>query len=224
MPREVKIAVQIVAGAFVGQRVRRQDLKEMYTIIRPMIVYLVCVVTLILGMGQLIARVTILDLPTALLSILPGGITEISMINEELGGNPPQTTVLQMSRYIFSLLILPQVDAVIYRRWDSQQDGVELNENRQKKTTRDFIVTIAACTAAGLLGKASGFPAGTLLFSLVAAAVINLRTGKAHMPRPIRYGAQTFAGCLLGVTLPWRRSSAFRRWRCRSRSFWSTAF
>ena len=29
MPREVKIAVQIIAGAFVGQRVRRQDLKEM---------------------------------------------------------------------------------------------------------------------------------------------------------------------------------------------------
>ena len=201
MPREVKTAVQIVAGAFVGQRVRRQDLKEMYTIVKPMIVYLICVVALILGMGHLIAQTTILDLPTALLSILPGGITEISMISEELGGNPTQTTVLQMSRYIFSLLILPQVDSLICRRWDKQQDGVELDKSSQRKTPYDFIITIAACTAAGLLGKASGFPAGTLLFSLIAAAAINLRTGRAHMPRPIRYGAQTCAGCLLGVTI-----------------------
>ena len=201
MPRVVKVGVQIIAGAFVGQRIHKRDLREMYTILKPMAVYLVCVFSLILGMGFLIEKVTMLDLPTALLSILPGGITEITMISEELGGNPTQTTVLQLSRYIFALLILPQIDAALCRHLEPDTSGVSMDAAKGKKTARNAIPTACVCTAAGIAGKLSGFPAGTLLFSITAAAIINLRGGQAYMPRPVRYGAQALAGCLLGVTV-----------------------
>ena len=201
MPAFVKTGVQIIAGAFVGQRVRMRDLKEMRTIIKPVIVYLSCVVFLIIGMGFVIERLTILDLPTALLSVLPGGVTEIAMISEELGANAMHTTVLQMSRYIYAVLLLPQIDALICARYDKSGEGIAPQSEGDRKNVKNAALTIVLCSAAGMLGKLSGVPAGALVFSLVAAAVISVRTDSAYMPKPIRYAAQNLAGCLLGVTV-----------------------
>ena len=201
MPRSIKVGIQIVAGAFVGQRIHQRDLKEIRSIIKPIILYLSIVFVLVTVMGLLAEQLTGLDRPTAMLSVLPGGITEITMTTEELGADPTKTTVLQLCRYIFALLILPQVDARLCARLDPQNEGVALEKKSDGKTWKNALLTLSACTAAGIIGKLSGIPSATLMCSLIVAAVISIKTGSAYIPKPLRYCAQSLAGTLLGVTV-----------------------
>ena len=201
MPRTLKLGIQIIAGAFVGQRIHQRDLKEIRSIIKPIALYLTVVFVLVLLMGFLVERLTALDRPTAMLSVLPGGITEIAVTTEELGADPTKTTVIQLCRYIFALLILPQVDARLCAKFDPRDEGIAPEGKTGSRTWKHALLTLAACTAAGILGKLSGIPSAALMCSMITAAVISIKTGAAYIPKLLRWCAQGMAGCMLGVTV-----------------------
>ena len=59
--------------------------------------------------GLIIYRLSEFSLATALFSGVPGGISDMGLIAEDMGGNPTQVTVMQLCRLVCVLTLCPAV-------------------------------------------------------------------------------------------------------------------
>lgn len=212
-PRIIKVAVQAIAGGFIGQRITAADVRQMKQIIKPALQLFLGIVCLSVCTGLLIYHFAPVDIQTALLSSMPGGVTDIALISADLGANPAQSTALQLVRYLIAILILPQVNMRICARHDTASDPAgsgEVPSKAPKGNRRQMLTTLVIIAAASILGKLSGFPAGALVFPMLAVAAYNIRTGKAYLPKPMKLAAQCCAGINIGVTVTLQEILLFR--------------
>lgn len=204
-PRAVKTAVQAVAGGFIGQRIGRSDLRELRKIIKPSLQLFGGIVFLTFFTGLLIHHTAPVDTATALLSSMPGGITDVALMSTDVGADPAQSTALQLVRYLVAILILPQADARICARFapaEKDREQEDFSAGTQKRRDgKHMAVTLAITAAAGALGKLSGFPAGAMVFSMFAVAAYNIQSGEAYLPKRMKIAAQCLAGVNIGVTI-----------------------
>ena len=61
------------------------------------------------GCGYLFAKMTHLSLLTAILSMAPGGLVEMVLTAESVGGDPAVVSSLQFVRLLFIILVVPNV-------------------------------------------------------------------------------------------------------------------
>ena len=203
--KDIKVVIQSLAGGFIGQRIRRNDLKVLKHLIKPSLQMFFGVVIMSLTTGFLIHFSAGMKLETALLSSIPGGVSDIALISEELGADPAQSTALQLVRYLIAILILPQVNSYICKRNAEKQD--KLTSDKQHAVAEgagkesNLFITIALSLFFGFLGKLSGIPAGAILGAIIAVSFFNIKTGKAYLPKWLKRCAQCVAGTLIGITI-----------------------
>lgn len=70
-----------------------------------------------------------------------------------------------------------------------------LERKKAHVSLRKFLPTFAVALAAGILGKLSGVPAGTLSASLIAVIVLKFAGSAPPMPMWVRRLAQVVSGC-----------------------------
>ena len=201
-PRFVKTCVQALAGGFIGQRIARRDILELRTLIKPALELFLGIFCLSVCTGLLICVTTEIDIATALLSSIPGGLTDVALMSEDIGANPTQSTALQIIRYFIAILILPQINIHISRRFPDDAlsaQGETAGRRASGRRTADLLRTLGIVAVSGLAGKLSGFPAGALVFPMFAVAACNVRYGGAYIPRKMKTAAQCLAGINIGV-------------------------
>ncbi len=100
-------AAQIVIGIFVGSMLNRKALREL----KPMAVSAVIIVTwalsIVFVVGYFLARYSVLDLYTAMLSASMGGLPEITVIALASGAEVTVIMVMQMIRMLVTVLLFP---------------------------------------------------------------------------------------------------------------------
>lgn len=201
-PKFIRVAVQMLSGAFVGQRITRGDIEELKTIVKPALLVFSCVMLLSLLTGFAIHGVSNLGLATGILASSPGGITDVVLIAADVGADPTQTTVLQLMRYFVSILLLPQINVALCRRFETADElGKESARRKTNITWKNLLLTALLTVVAGTLGKLSGLPAGTLVFAMVAVAGYNIKTENAFLPRELKIVAQCLAGINIGASI-----------------------
>lgn len=212
-PKIIKVAVQAIAGGFIGQRIAASDIKQLRLILKPSIQLFLGIVIMSVCTGLLIHHLAPVDIQTALLSAMPGGVTDIALISSDLGADPAQSTALQLVRYLIAILILPQVNMRLCAHLDKAKHTKEeaLQQSSTKHGTRkQTIYTLLIIAAAGIAGKLSGFPAGALVFPMLSVAAYNVKTGQAYLPKPMKLVAQCCAGINIGVTITLQDILQFR--------------
>lgn len=204
-PKTIKVIVQAMAGGFVGQRITHHDVKELKMTVKPAIQLLFGIIGLTFATGFLIWAISPLTINTALLSSMPGGMSDVALISADVGADATQTTLLQLVRYLVALLILPQIARCICGKPENKSQKAPDNiyipgqKDGASRTAKNALKTIMVALIAGGIGKLSGIPAGTLSFALVATAIRNIKTaGNAYFPIRLRYIAQSCAGALVG--------------------------
>jgi membrane AbrB-like protein len=201
MPAAGKLTAQIVAGAFIGVGVEKSDLLRLKKIYRPALVLIVTMLGLNLLSGYLIYLVSPLDLVTSLMSAVPGGMSDIPIISADMGADASKVAVMQFVRLVAGIGFFPGLIKLISSRHQADVSKPEVVFKRQtdrNNQTATFIKTIIVATLFGLLGKASGIPAGALLFSLVSVVVLKLTSSEAFMPRWVKRLAQVLSGAYIG--------------------------
>ncbi|MBQ9593858.1 MAG: AbrB family transcriptional regulator [Lachnospiraceae bacterium] len=202
MPFAARFFAQSVAGGFLGASIDRQKLRRLKDLIVPLLIIVGTMLLADLVIGWLIVRVSPLDAMTALASGIAGGINDVPLIAEELGADAGKVAVLQFVRLLTGIGLVP----ILIRLVDpsARNDG-QHRAGRVKAASEvpvnEHLVTLAAALAGGFVGKLIGIPAGTLLFSLLAAAALHLITGKGRMRPQIKQAAQLFAGAYIGCLL-----------------------
>lgn len=212
MPSEIKVAVQIVSGIFIGMKIKRTDIPVLKSILLPAIVSALLMTLLCIGMGALVSFISHIDMVSAMLGCAPGGIVDMSLIAMDIGADTSIISVLHMIRLITVLGIFPTLFQILVKKvrqfekkniFCDKTEQLEMTDktaiNRAKPL--QILMTAVVGSIMGIIGKIIGIPAGPLLFSMVGTTAFNMLTSLAQMPLPVKQGAQVLAGTLIGINV-----------------------
>lgn len=223
LPAETRIFVQILAGAFVGCSLDRDDLRNVRRLLGPIGLMIGWYLAFVLVLGFALAAVTDLSLPTALMSCVPGGISDVPIVAAAMGADSAQVTLLQLTRLLLGIGLLPIVIGAAAKREPGKRSGKSrrkaddgsrpglvpemepddfpLPEDKPRRRERAAMtsVTLIVAATAGLLGQVTAIPGMTFTFTIAAVLVLRLGSGFAYVPRWMKRLCQFVAGSYLGA-------------------------
>ncbi len=204
---QTRVVAQTLTGAYIGCMVTREDVRALPKLIRPYLTVMVSLLILNLCMGALIYYTTDFDLLTCLFCASPGGVSDTPLIAMDMGADGSMVAVMQFVRLLFGLSCLPTIillsDRMIQPEAARAMEAraAELHQDKAVQSQarlREFLPTFGVALAAGVLGKLSGMPAGTLSAALIVSAAMKIGGKCAGMPLWLRRVAQVISGCCIG--------------------------
>lgn len=213
MPANMRVLTQLTAGALIGSAVQYQDLIALKKIILPAFLMIAMMISLALGMGFLLFRLTELDLATSLMATAPGGVMDISLISADVGASSSKVAILQLLRLMtvmsFFPVMLRRISRAIVRAGEPERDPLPVTAKERhrirehwylsRRRRENAALTLTIALMAGLAGSFLGVPAGALTFAMTATAAFNVLSGRGWVPPPLRQVIQVLAGILIGV-------------------------
>lgn len=204
--------VQVIAGAFIGIGMDKEQLIEIKNLIKPAIVMVIGLLILNIVVGLFIYKTTSLDLLSSLFSAVPGGMADMSIISSEMGADTSMVAVFQLARLISVISIFPTLIRQVQKRiaYNSgyQSDiasTIELNVDKKdykySSKNKEMILTLIIAIIFGIIGKITTIPAGTMIFSLIGAAGLKIYSNKGYIYPIIKQGAQVIAGAFIGSSI-----------------------
>lgn len=203
MPVQAKVTAQCLAGAFIACSVSREDLKSLPRLWKPLLVLLASLLAVNLLTGLLIWRISPLDPLTAMLSSVPGGMSDTPIIAADMGADAGKVAILQFVRMSAGIGVFPSLILLISKEPPgpaaSREGAVRpAPADGQHGRNAAFLVTLAAAFLCGVAGRLSGIPAGTLVFSMFGVIALKLLAGRAYLPLWAKRLAQVLSGAYIG--------------------------
>lgn len=201
MPSAAKIAAQSLAGAFIACSVEKRDIQNIIRLWKPALILLGSMLGVNLLVGGIIWLISPLDLLTALLCAVPGGMSDTPIIAADLGADAGKVAVLQFIRMSVGIGVFPSllVRITCGSRESSSVGSVPSQTRRSKDFDRkSFLWTLATAFICGATGKLSGVPAGTLVFSMFGVILLKFLSGNSYLPMWAKRLAQVLSGACIG--------------------------
>jgi len=208
VPSQTKYMVQVIAGALIGCSMEKSDLRRLPWLIKPTAILIGTYLILTLSMGALVHAISPLDWVTSLMSVVPGGITDIPIIAADMGADTPKVALVQLSRYILGVTLFPPMiqafDNVMAKKAKDSGDvspagaGEMMREKSRVNSFAALACTLAVGSAAGFAGYLTRIPAGTFLFSSIGVLVLKLKFDFAHISPGVKKIAILMSGCYIG--------------------------
>jgi membrane AbrB-like protein len=209
-PKEVKIISQSLAGAYIGSTITRADILEVRQILKPAIFLVVTMSLFNIVSSAFLSNFTEIDLITALFATAPGGLMDMILLAADMGANTSAVASVQLLRIIAVVSFTPMMLKFCIAKFEKKSSpsiSVSQGEHQpayrrnlvRKGDMKNMILTLMVGVFAGLVGYMSGVPAGTMTFSMLAVAILNVTTYKGYMPIKLRRLAQVLAGALIGI-------------------------
>ena len=205
-PPAVKTFCSAVAGSYLGTKVRKKDLAALRKAPLAAVVTVVTMMSYNVFSGWLLSRLTDIDFGSAVLGLAPGGSTEFALVAADMGYSPAAVSILQMLRMAVIVPLIPVSIKLILTKGkpllkETREHGEHEAAVPRKKSLSGFLTALAIGIPAGILGKLSGIPAGSICFPMVAVGTVNVLTDRLYFPLPARYAANSCNGALIGVRL-----------------------
>lgn len=108
-PTRMRLAIQIMVGAFLGARMTLDSLISLRNLAVPALIMMAGLILMSLGYGHFIHRITGLETSTCLMASTPGGLAEMSLIAEDLGADAPKVAVMHTFRMAVVILLFPML-------------------------------------------------------------------------------------------------------------------
>src|SRR3954452_16206881 len=165
LPRNVFVAAQAVTGVALGTYLQRSSLHVLADDWLAVALVSLATLALSLAAGAALARLTILDRPTAALGMIAGGASGIVGISDDLGGDDRLVAFMQYLRVLVVVLVTPLLVGVIF---PGAHAGSAPSTGPLAGTPQDWLLT-AAIAAAGQLIRV---PARALMGPMLIAGTL----------------------------------------------------
>lgn len=116
LPQSYKIITQISTGAFIGSKIKAEDIKGLRYVLFPAITMVVLMALINFIMGFFICKFTDIDIVTALFATAPGGIADMTIISYDFGADSSKVAVLQLIRVISVIGIMPTLIKIMIKK------------------------------------------------------------------------------------------------------------
>lgn len=212
LPTWVRISAQAISGGFIGMQITQKDVRNAKYLLKPFFLLVLMLTANTFVTGVVVHKIAGIDYVTALLGSVAGGVTDISMLSIDLGGDTPIVALMQTLRLVGVLLFFPYWIRFFTRNeGDAEEDvrlvtgTLEMGETWLDRLiygrNRKLAFTMIVCLAAGFAGYASGVPAGAMVFAIVVIVLLNITTSVCYVPLTIKTVAQLLAGAVVGCSI-----------------------
>lgn len=212
LPLWVKVFAQAISGAFIGMQIMKKDILNFRYLVKPFLILIGALTANTFFTGAVIHAVSGMDYTTALLGSVAGGVSDISMISMEMDASTPLVALMQTVRLAGVLLIFPYWIKFFTRNEAAgDEDGRLITGSANRSDTpldrlartpgQKIAFTLAVSILTGILGNASGMPAGAMVFPMFAVAALNITTSVCRVPVQVKNVAQLLAGALVGCSM-----------------------
>ncbi len=202
-PKDLRLGIQILSGMVIGTRFTQADIKTLKTMILPVLILVVMLLTINMGFAYLMSSVTTLSFMTSFFACAPGGVSDLALVAADFGATMEHVALLQLFRLISVIIIFPPM---IRKMLPSSERVIaskniltpDLEEKAKKQSCLRYLISVGIAFAGGVSFVMLGVPAGAILGSIFAIALLNLATDGAAYPAPLKPMVQIFAGCYIG--------------------------
>ena len=204
MPFTARLIAQIIAGAFIGSSVDRDDLIKLKTVYKPFLIVMGSLVVVNLVAGTLVYKFGPLDRLTSFMCCVPGGMGDTPLIASELGAEMPPVVIMQFVRMVVGIGVFPGL--IMFATKDEGDMVVEKSETEvvKKKAVSSVPMTVGSLLFAGVfgvIGRKLGVPSGALLFAIITILVLKLAGVPIVYPKWIKRAAQVLSGAYIGCSV-----------------------
>ncbi len=205
LPSYMSTFCQVILGIMIGCKFSREKVRQIKSLLVPGMLVATWMICISLVIGILMARVTELDLGTALFGSVPGGISEMGLVALSYNLSVPVVTLFQFVRVLAVYFCLPSI-VLKYDNTEREEAAdkalpiVDKPEYSKKKAYY-VLVTILLGTVSGFTANALGVPVGGLLGAMVIVAILRIMgVPLEEVPRWAFILAQVGLGAFLGTT------------------------
>ena len=207
MPIGLKFYTQAATGMYIGAKICREDLSGLREKAKPTFILMAVMLIFSIGAGLLIHSVSDLSIATALFSMAPAGVSDMALAAMDFDAEPSVIALMQTVRIIFILCLIPSIIRLLDRSLQNRMERPHGHQKQKASQTnsqnswQNLILTLGVGLLCGYAGKVLNVPGGTITFSMIGCAVLNLCFGRGCMPLWVRQFIQIFAGALIGCTV-----------------------
>jgi uncharacterized protein len=178
LPRRVFVAAQAVTGVTLGTYLQRSSLHVLADDWLAVALVSLATLGISLAAGGVLARLTILDRPTASLGMIAGGASGIVGISDDRGGDDRLVAFMQYLRVFVVVLVTPALVGVIF---PGAHAGSVPTTGPIIGTATAWLLTIGIAVA----GQAVPLPARSLMGPMLIAGALTLSGVTDFTPPPV---------------------------------------
>jgi len=202
-PKDLRLGIQILSGMVIGTRFTHADIKTLKTMVVPVLILVFMLLTINMGFAYLMSSFTTLSFMTSFFACAPGGVSDLALVAADFGATMEHVALLQLFRLISVIIIFPPMIRKMLPPPARILEPKELQASKRKEKTNKqsylkYLVSLGTAFAGGVSFVMLGVPAGAILGSIFAIALLNLATDGAAYPSFLKPMVQIFAGCYIG--------------------------
>lgn len=216
LPQSYKVIAQISTGAFIGTRIKYNDIVELKKVFKPAVIMVILMALINFVMGYFLYKSSDMDMKTALFCTAPGGIMDMTLIAYDFGADTSKVAVMQMMRLVSVMCLIPVLikGVIRYYKAKSPADNIDTAKTAEEKVIKNekektpfmvnfkkIAITMIIGTISGFIGYFAGIPAGAMSVSMAGVAAYNIKSNKAFMPIKLRQFIQVLGGALIGAKM-----------------------
>ncbi len=115
LPYSFRIMAQIFVGGMLGLNFSMETINGLKNLIFPAMIVVVGLTLFSVILGFTLSKLTGLDLTTALFSVSPGGLTDMTLISGAYGADTPTVALLHLMRLLTVITVLPTIIGALMR-------------------------------------------------------------------------------------------------------------
>jgi hypothetical protein len=205
LPSYTSTSFQIVLGIVLGCKFSKEKVPVLKSLLIPGLISSLWMICISLAVGSLMAKVTGIDLGTALMGSVPGGLSEMGLIALSYDLNVPIVTVFQFVRVIAVLITVPVIAAKFNHNAGEEAAAKPMPAACENEDTKgkeyNTLVTLAIGAVGGFTAKFLGVPVGGMLGAMTVIAALRIfGVPIKEVPRWLLVSAQIGLGGYLGTT------------------------
>ncbi len=206
VPSWINGTLQIMLGMLVGFRMSREELRSGVRALVPASLLSIILISTTIITALIVARLTYVDLVTALFATAPGGLTEMSVVSLGFGADGAAVTTVQLVRVLLALAIID-----ILLKWfesknepasnQEQDDDAPAEETELAEDLKELGIAAPWGILGGLVGIVSQAPASGIVGALIGAAAFRLLTGRPVPVSKYQLAVQGLGGVVIGLSV-----------------------
>lgn len=170
MPAPVRNVVRPVVGVLAGSALDPDTVSSLLDLWRPLLFVLAFVLASSACGWLFFRRIARLDPVTGFFAATPGGLSEMTLLGDQLGGDMRSLVIVHATRVLVVVFTLPLV-----LQWLAGADlsgaAAAAAAEAGRSAPRDWLILLA-CGAAGYgLGRIRGFPGGAMVGAMLCSGV-----------------------------------------------------
>ena len=207
LPSYVTTFFQVIVGVVIGSKFSREKLSTMKSLLVPGLLSSAWMICISIAVGLLLAKVTGIELGSALYGSVPGGLFEMGLIALSFNLSVPIVTLLQFVRIISINISVPLIVSKCnhVEKTEAQCQAmadIEKNENSNDKANIfNILSALLFGGIGGFTAKYFGLPVGGMLGAMVIVGILRtIGVPLKELPQWLILCTQIVLGGYLGTT------------------------